>query len=524
MTPTLITADRLFGAPGADAVLVDRGRIAEIGRSEELRPRAVVEERFAGATLLPGLRDAHFHPVGYAGALRRLVVKEAPDFDTLIASVRAAASDLPAGEPLIGVRLDDESLMERSLPTRFELDQAANDRPVLLYRYCGHIAVANTAALEAAGVGPDTVDPVGGSLDRSDDGIPNGVLRETAIALVTDPIGDRSRGLEPGHVAEATRHLAAAGLTSLGAIVSVGTGLWCEGAGEMEVLLAAAPELALPMRVLVATEDPRELGRAATAIADAGRRLEWAGVKLFADGSLGGHTAEMFDGYADRPDQRGTNRLDEAAAIAVAEASLDLGGAVAIHAIGDASVHRVLGVFARLIEAGADPAMLRMEHVSVITDDDLAWMAELGITASVQPAFLASEADWLETRLGPARLRHTYPFKTMARAGIRLAGGSDCPVEPPHPLWGLAAAVDRGGIVPGERLTVGESLSMFTSGAAAAMGQPDPLAVGSPAHLTVVADDVERMDAAALRNADVLMTFVEGETPPLPVGAVDWQG
>jgi predicted amidohydrolase YtcJ len=121
-----------------------------------LRRNDLPEDRFGGGTIVPGLRDAHIHPVGYTAALNRLVVKNAADFDELVILVREAAAGLPPGETVIGIRLDDDHLAEGRLPTRTVLDAAVTDRPAIVYRYCGHLAVVNTAALEEAGIGPNT--------------------------------------------------------------------------------------------------------------------------------------------------------------------------------------------------------------------------------------------------------------------------------------------------------------------------------------------------------------------------------
>ena len=522
--PTLISAEGVFGFAEADSVLVEGGRVQNVGRRSQLISPLVREERFPGGTIIGGLADAHFHPVGYTGALRRVVLKNASDMDDLVERLRAATTDLAPGESLIGIRLDDESLAERALPTRHELDRAADDRPILIYRYCGHIAVANTVALAAAGVDKDTPDPFGGIIDRDETGVPTGVLRETAIGSAATSVGDRASGLSPGDVAEASRLLARMGLTAVGAIVTAGGSLWCDGADELGVLVDSAPELAVPMPVLVATESAEELDTAAERLARAGRRVWFHGVKLFADGSLGGHTAAMVEPFADRPGERGTHRLPTEVAMPVAQRSLDRGGIVAIHAIGDAAVGHVLDIFELLIEGGADPDHLRMEHVSVIGDDDIERMAKLGVTASVQPAFLASETEWLPKRLGPERTALAYRFRALLDAGVPIAGGSDCPVEPPHPLHGVAAAVHRHGISPQEALTASEALSTFTEGAARAMGMPAPLAAGSPANLVVVDRDPVTLAARELRNVDVLGTFVDGESPALPATNVDWVG
>jgi predicted amidohydrolase YtcJ len=522
---TLYVSDRVLsrGAEtSADAILVTGGRIDRVGNRSDLETPFVRVEHLLGGSIIPGLADAHFHPVHYTGALRRLVVKQAVDHDDLVQRIRAAAAELPPGQALMGIRLDDESMAERTLPTRHVLDAAAPDRPVLLYRYCGHVAVANTAALEAAGIDRTTGDPAGGHIDRDEHGRPNGILRETAIGSVSTVVGARSTSIGPDDLIEAGRRLAAMGLTGLGAIIGCGDPMLGDGSDEVQIVVDAAPSLGIPMSVLVSTDTADLLEAAAKRLNRAGRRVRFGGVKLFADGSLGGHTAAMFEPYADAAATRGALRLEPEADLVLARRALALGGMVAVHAIGDAAVSRVLDFFEVLLDEGTDPHRLRMEHVSVITDTDLERMARMGIIGSVQPAFLASEAGWLGKRLGPDRLERAYRFRSMLEAGIPLAGGSDCPVEPPHPLHGIASAVGRGGLVESEALTPTEAIEAFTSGAALAMGGPDPLAPGAPANFTVVAGDLSSMSENELRAADVLETIVDGERVPLPDDGPDW--
>lgn len=246
-------------------------------------------------------------------------------------------------------------------------------------------------------------------------------------------------------------------------------------------------------------------------------------MKIFGDGSLGGHTAAMHEPFADL-DTTGQLRFDVATSRPLVEAALALGGVVAIHAIGDRANAEVLDFYGDLINRGADPSRLRIEHASILGPEEVATFARLGITASVQPAFMASETAWLEKRVGAGRLSQCYPFRKLLDAGVPMAGGSDCPVEPPHPLPGMATARDRCGIVPEESLTAAEALALFTSGAARSLLEPEPLAVGSPADFVVL--DVDPLVATPdeLRAARVLATYVGGELVELPEEILTWQG
>ncbi len=518
VTQTVRDAEAIRG----NAVLVEDGRIAAIGDGDSLLDGGVAELDYAGGVVVPGLCDAHFHPIGYAAALQRPSLKSAKSFDDLGDILTGALSGLPPGAPLVGLRLDDETLAEGRLPDRDLLDRISQDRPLLLIRSCAHVAVANSAALRAAGIDPGVMDPPGGSFDRDRHGRPTGVLRETAVAMVARAVDELTPPLTAEQVAEAMTGAASLGLTSGGAVVAMGSSMWGAGGSELEILCDAAPGLPIDLGVLVAAATPEELESAAHRIESAGHRLRFLGVKMFSDGSLGGHTAAMHEPYADAPDQLGTDRLDLPWAETMARAALSLGGRVAIHAIGDAANATVLDLMSRLIADGADPEMLRIEHASVLTDLDIARFGRLGVTASVQPAFLASEHQWLERRLGPERLARTYAFRSLLDAGAPLAGGSDSPVEPLDPLLGMAAARDRCGVVAGESLHADEALLLFTSWASRATGVDTTLEVGQPASFTILDRDPVLATPDELRTTRVLATWVDGEPVPIPPGLRTW--
>lgn len=520
----LIVADSVRTAAGilGDAVLVDHGGVAAVGAADALRTEGLPETHYSGV-IIPGLRDAHLHPAVYAASLAEISLKTADDFDDIAERLASAAASKEPGAPVSALRLDDESLAEARLPTRHDLDAMVGDRPVLLHRYCGHIAVANTAALDLAGVAPDTPDPSGGFFDR-EEGVPNGILRETAVAVVSSTVS-RAAGpvVDPERVAAAMRGLAGLGLTGIGAILGLGDGNWADLGDETKLVVEAAADIPIKLHCFVIAESEAQLEESASRLGGAGHRIRWAGLKAFSDGSLGGHTAAMHQPFTDRPSEVGTVRLDPEWAFRMAGHARDMGGRVAIHAIGDRANAITLDVMERLVADTTDPALLRIEHASVLGPDEIRRFADSGVTASVQPAFLASETGWLEKRVGD-RIRTTYPFRTLLEAGVPLAGGSDCPVEPPHPLWGMAAARDRAGIVPAEGLGAEDALALFTDWAAEAMGEPPSLTEGSPADLVVLDRDPIDTSPDVLRDATVIATYVDGNLVDIPPDGVVWQG
>lgn len=404
--------------------------------------------------------DHHIHPFGYASLVSGLELMDARDISEVLRRVETRAGGLSG--PVIGQRLNDEGVAERRLPTAEDIDGVVADRPVLLYRYCGHIAVANTAAMALAGIDADTPDPAGGSFDRDSRGRPNGVLRETAIIPVSNALSPLTPPPSDREIIRAMEGLRDIGIGSITGIISVGEPVWCGVPDELTTLVRIAPDLPIDVDVLVIADRPGALVSAKETIERADGPIRFHGWKEFADGGLGGHTAAMYDAYADRPDTRGILRFDPVGAMEMIETSMALDGVAAIHAIGDRANDLVIELYSDAIAGGADPSRLRIEHASVLRESSVSRMAELGVTASVQPAFIASEYDWLEKRLGADRMGRVYPFRSLLEAGVPLLGGSDSPVELPDPETGITAATDRHGISPEQALTRTQAEALFS--------------------------------------------------------------
>jgi hypothetical protein len=251
------------------------------------------------------------------------------------------------------------------------------------------------------------------------------------------------------------------GIGSITGMISVTSNVWCGVEDEVETLIRIAPDLPIDIDVLLIAGSPADFVAAKERIARAQGPIRFLGYKDFIDGSLGGHTAAMYEPFADRADTRGVERYDHARMVEMGRTSLEHDGFVAIHAIGDRANDLVLDVHQELIDEGADPARLRVEHASILTPETIERMARLGVTASVQPAFIASEYSWLEKRLGAGRMSRAYPFRSLLEAGVPLLGGSDSPVELPDPETGITAAVDRHGLNPDEALTPDQAEALF---------------------------------------------------------------
>ncbi|HEX6147698.1 MAG TPA: amidohydrolase family protein, partial [Acidimicrobiia bacterium] len=295
----------------------------------------------------PMYHDHHLHPFGYAALVNGLELMDAPDLDTVMRRVSERASQVEGA--VIGHRLNDEGISDLRLPTAADIDDVVPDRPVLLYRYCGHIAVANTTAMNLAGLDETTLDPPGGSFDRDATGRPNGILRETAIEAVSRAVEPHTSPPSDVEILSALAGLRRLGIGSITGMVSVTDNVWCGIEDEVGTLLRLAPDLPIDIDVLLITRSPEDLLTAKERLDRAEGPVRFAGWKDFSDGSLGGHTAAMYEPFADRSDTRGTVRLDHERAMSMGRLSAANGGAVAIHAIGDRANDLVLDTMADLI-------------------------------------------------------------------------------------------------------------------------------------------------------------------------------
>jgi predicted amidohydrolase YtcJ len=495
----LVSARSVVDSSGAhgDSVLIEGGRISAVGKREDLWRPGIEQVEHPAAFILPGLADGHIHLAGWAALGDGLDLGEATDLTEVSELIVAHAARRGRGEPIIGSGLDDTRLVEGRLPDRYELDRMETTRPVLIYRHCSHVAVANSAALVLAGIGPDTSPPSGGSFDRTSRGEPSGILRESAIGMV-------SRVLEPlvptpsAHTLLAAAHrLVSLGITRIDAMAAAGTPLWCGTGKELDGLIGIAAELPLDVSVYVITTQPTELRRSAERIHTAGGRLRFGGWKGFADGSLGGHTAALRQPYADRGGV-GMVLLDEERERTLIDASLAAGGGAALHAIGDRANDLVLDLFESLIVAGADPGRLRVEHASMLDGAAIERFATLGITASVQPSFVSSDGPWVGARVGD-RLATVHPFTSMLAAGIPLRAGSDAPVEHPDP-WRAMASARAHATNPKESVGAARALEMYQTGS---------IRPGSSADLVVV--DRDPLTTDQVEDTRVMAVWKDGK-------------
>jgi predicted amidohydrolase YtcJ len=491
--------------PKASAVAVWRDRILLVGGDAEVRALVGPGTRVVdlhGRRVVPGFNDSHVHLLGGGTTLSQVALKDAADEAEFGRRLKEFDAKLPRGRWILGGNWDHDRTFAGKLPDAAMVDRYVRDRPVFIRRYDGHMALANSKALQLAGVTDATVDPVGGIVVRQKDGnAPSGVLRDNAMGLVDKVIPPPSEE----EVAEAVR-AALAEARSLG----VTTLQDMDGGDALtrKYLLRVLQRLARAGE-LTARVDVRRPINAAKELTDPGIQAnfgsDWVtvgGVKGFMDGSLGSSTAKMFEPYLNEPGSTGIFVTPRAGMLEMIRQA-DLGGlSVAVHAIGDQANAELLDMYAEVgKQNGPRDRRFRIEHAQHLRPVDYGRFREIGVIASMQPYHVIDDGRWAEGRIGAKRCASSYAYRSLLDAGAHLAFGTDWPVAPLDPLAGLDAAVNRrtlgttsgAGWFPDQKISAAEALEAYTLGSAYAAFQEKnrgTLQAGKLADLVVLSRDV----------------------------------
>lgn len=469
-----------------------------------------------GRVMLPGMIDAHVHVMEIGFAALSLDLSDTTSLADALNRIAKFSAEHPDRPWIIGRGWNQEKWQLGRFPTAAELDAVTGGRPVWLQRVDGHAGWANSAALKAAGVTAATSDPAGGSIDRAPDGAPRGVLVDAAMELIEAKVPAPRPEDRDLAFANAQQILFKRGVT---AVADMGTGI-----EDWQAYRRAGDANKLYVRIMAYARGPEQMvliggpGPSPWLYQD---RLRLNGVKLYVDGALGSRGAWLKAPYADAPATRGLPQLNQTQlGNLMSRAAMD-NFQVAIHAIGDQANATVIGAIADLSETYKGDRRWRIEHAQIVDPKDIARFAASGAIASMQPIHQTSDRVMAQARLGPDRLAGAYPWKSLKAAGVRLAFGSDAPVELADPWAGLAAAVSRqgvddqppGGWQPQERVTPAEALAAYTADAAYAgfaerkFGR---LAPGLRADFVLVDTDPLTANPAQLRATKVMETWIGG--------------
>ena len=459
--------------PRVESVVFSEGRVAFAG--DLATARAVAGSRaesidLRGRTATPGLNDAHAHPRLYGQALLDidLTLDEPAPLAVLLDRMRTGSAERPDRDWVIGRGYDDNLLQEQRHPTRHDLDSVVPDRPALIVRADYHIGVANSRALELAGISRDTPDPDNGRIDRDEHGEPTGVLREsmlTVIEAVPPPLT----------IDELTAALKRAGevYRTYGVTSVAEAGI--RRPDEMLAYQRLHERGDLPLRTYLMMIIADTLDELASLGIRTGFGDEWLRIgpaKLFADGTIGGRTAKFRAPFIGEPDNTGLLMQSAESLRADVLRAHRAGFQVAIHAIGDAAIDLVLDAYeAALIDTPRADHRHRIEHCSIVDEATIQRIARLGAVPIPGTSFLYFFRDGYVNNLGYDRIRYAYGLNTYNRYGVTAAASTDCPVVSPNPMIGLQTMMtrlDQAGrpIWPEEAVSLDAALHAYTAAGA----------------------------------------------------------
>ena len=510
------------GMPWAEAVAVSGTDILAVGSAREISPyigdgtEVIAAE---GGMLVPGFIDAHVHFLSGGSSLASVQLRDAPTPEKFVFRVAAFARSAEPGEWITGGAWDHTN-WGGELPRRDWIDAVTPDNPVWISRVDGHMALANSLALQRAGVDADTPDVAGGEIIRDANGEPTGILKDNAKSMVEAVIPEPTERQQDAWLDAAMKYVAGHGITTVHDMFDNAGDGWAgletyrraEARGDLVTRIYAVTPLGEWQRL----KDEVDLN---------GRGSDWlriGGVKGFMDGSLGSHTAAMQAPFTDRPSQSGF-LLDSMDNLRAQMMGADAAGLqLNIHAIGDRAIRDLLDIFEEVSEQnGQRDRRLRMEHAQHIHPDDLPRFASQDVIASMQPYHAIDDGRWAVRVIGPQRAKTTYAFRSLIDSGARVALGSDWYVAPADPIAGIYAAVTRrtldgrnpGGWVPGQKITVEEALRGYTLEGAYASFEEDRkgmIKAGMLADMTLIDRDLTAIPPETIRDAKVLKTIVGG--------------
>ncbi len=519
------------------AIAIQNGKVLATGTDAEVKRLADGHTKLkdlGGAFAMAGLNDAHTHLAGAGQTKLNVDLTGVGSLTEMLASVAKYSAAAAPGHWLVGGDWDHTLWTEKVLPTRQQMDKVTGDHPTALERIDGHILIANSAALAAAGITGKTVPPQGGAIDLDANGEPTGIVRESAMDLVYKVIpkptdAERRKGLELA-IHDALSH----GVTSVQDLSSWEDFLvleQMEKEGKLDLRVSEWLPFADPIAVLKehrAHHDEHD------------PMLHTGMLKGLMDGSLGSHTAAMKAGFADDPKNTGLAQFEQPQLNAMAVERAKAGFQIGFHAIGDRAAAMALDAFGQVYDACpqlapqdknpykvpkcwptvAEGHRDRVEHAQVVDPADIPRFAKLGVIASMQPNHLLTDMNWAMDRLGPDRAAYSYAWKAYLDEGVVLAFGTDYPVEPVTPFRGLYAAVTRANeagtktYFPKDALTREQALYAYTQGAAYAEfaeKRKGKLTPGYDADVIVLDRNLLTVAAPEILKTQVKATMVAGK-------------
>jgi predicted amidohydrolase YtcJ len=505
--------------PWCEAVIVSGDTIIFTGAAREaervISGRAEVID-LAGACMLPGFIDSHTHLAWGGSFLSGVDLSEVNTKDEFIRKLRSFIQSRTTAW-ITGGNWNEHNWVPAELPNRAWIDDFTKDVPVLISRMDYHIALANTKALELAGINEFTAIPAGGEIDKDAHGKLTGILRDTAIDLVNAVISAPTDAENRAFIQRAINSAISQGVTSV------------QDMADPDLLdIYKQMELAKTLQCRIFARLPmahyQQVIRDGVKFGSGSSFVRYGSMKAFADGSLGAATAFFFEPYSDAPDNYGLEmeELRNGGLRNMMIASDKAGLQLSIHAIGDRAIDKLLTVFEEIDSFHPrEDRRHRIEHAQHLRIQDIPRFAKAKVIASMQPSHLFEDGAWMESKIGKERLAGAYAFGSLVRAGAHVCFGSDFPVVPFSPLAGIFTAVTRktkhsresGGCVPSERIPVRDAIRCYTREAAFAAGEEHikgTIETGKLADFVVLDKNIFTAEPDSIPETKVLMTIVGG--------------
>jgi predicted amidohydrolase YtcJ len=509
--------------PYAEAVVVEKNKIKFVGSTSEVRKFIDAQTEvidLEGKLMMPGFNDSHLHFTSGGEYLLGINLRPALSKEEFVELIKNYIEErsLPETTWVTGGRWDHELWPDKSLPTKKLIDPVSENTPVFVSRTDGHIGLANSKALELAGITKNTPDPDGGLIERDEDANPTGILKDNAMDLVYKIIPPPSLEENIESTLRALEEARKFGITSVQDMTQP---------GELEAYdqVMANGELTCRIYSIWPIDKYEAIVRAGITVGSVNELINRGALKGYADGSLGAKTAWFFEPYNNDPTNYGlaidvvTNGNLEKWAMDTDRNRLQL----CVHAIGDKANSYVLDMYEKIKNTNSPwDRRFRIEHAQHLRKEDINRFAEIGVIASVQPYHCIDDGVWAENRIGPERIKTTHVYKSLLNSGAVVAFGTDWPVAPLNPLLGIYAAVTRrtvdgqnpNGWIPSEKISVEDAIKCYTLNAAFASFEEKikgSIEVGKLADFVVLSDDILTIDPVKIKDVKVEMTVFDGE-------------
>lgn len=507
--------------PLAEAVIVDGNKISFVGSNSDagkLIDASTEVIDLKGKLMLPGFIDNHVHFIGGGFYLLGIDLRPANSTTEFKQILKGYARKHP-GKWITGGYWDHEKWEVNDLPTKDMLDDAVPDQPVFVDRLDGHMGVANSLALKMAGITKDTESPDGGLIVKDPvTGEPTGVLKDNAMYFINKLIPDPTAEENYEALLAALDETKRLGITSVQDITY---------GAALSAFQKAKDEGKLTCRIFTRwpISNYNNHVNKNIRIGYGDELLSMGSLKAFADGSLGSSTAWFFERYDQDTLTTGlamdiiTDGSMEKWCMDADKNKLQL----SVHAIGDKANSYMLDLYEEITNENPEwDRRFRIEHAQHVRFEDIPRFAELGVIASAQPYHCIDDGVWAEKRIGPERIKYTYPFKSFLDAGVKLCFGTDWYVAPLNPLWGIYAAVTRrtldgknpDGWVPDQKISVEDAIKCYTINSAYASFEENikgSIEVGKLADMVVLSDDILTINPIEIENVVVEMTVFDGK-------------